>query len=486
MMSNPVIHTQPDEHIVAMFSTANLYPTLPAAYNSLLYHNPDVQVYLFIEHDKLPYKTPANVHVYNISQQTFFSPDSPSFRTRYTYMALLKATLTKLFPDASRAIVMDIDTITCGSISALWTYDLTHAYYAAVLEPHGTRIRGVPYANFGLVLFNLDKLRTEGEDDEIIQELNTHFHQYPEQDVFNMICGNRFDPLPADYNVTVPGFAVTGTPNRTIVKHYAGFHADVWTQFPLVRYWAEHTVPQPRYVVYAGDHRVQDMMIDSAKSLLCHSQVDKIFLLVDNDDIGKDLPPIFHCINVSSQQIFPPDCPNIISWYGYMTTLRAGLTRILPSYVERVLWLDPDTVVVDDLSDIWNYDIDNYYFAAVEEVRNHNHSHKPYYNAGVMLMNLKLMAENGIADEVINTINKVHYEHLEQDALNFVCTPRILPLPSRYSDSYVSAPTDRPIIKHFLAQAKNGFIPEVTPYCIPFEDIPNAWVNGQSLQDVVE
>ena len=142
-----------------------------------------------------------------------------------------------------------------------------------------------------------------------------------------------------------------------------------------------HTSPPPRYVVYAADHRVQDMMLLSAKSFLAHNTADKIFLLVDNDDIARNLPPVFQCINVSNQDVFPHDGPNIMQWYGYMTTLRAGLTRVLPLSVERVLWLDPDTIVMDDISDIWNYDLEQYYFAAVREVRNNDHTLKPYFNA---------------------------------------------------------------------------------------------------------
>lgn len=483
-MPAPVIHTAPGEHIVAMFSTRNLYPYLPAAYNSLLAHNPDVHVYLCIEDDTLPYEVPANVTPVNVSEQTFFSKIGPCYNTRYTYMAIMKATLTKIFPDASRAVVMDVDTITCGSISAMWDYDLTHAYYAAVIEPQGSQNRGVPYANFGFVLLNLAKLRTEGLDDAIIAELNTKYHAYPEQDAFSLICGNRWDPLDPAYNVTVPGFNITGHAERTIIRHFAGFHADTWPSFGIVQYWMTHTEPMPRYVVYAGNRRYYPLLINASKSLLYHSQVDKIFLLIEDDTIpGENLPPVFECINVSKQTIFPQDSPNVMPYYTYMTTLRAGLTRILPSYVDRVLWLDPDTVVVDDISDIWNYDLDHFFFAAVEEVRNHNHATKPYYNAGVMLMNLARFRKLGMDEKVINDINTIRYEHLEQDALNFNCSPYILALPSRYSDSFVSEPCERPIIKHFVAHSK-AYLPAASEkYArLSWDELPN----GQILQKVVE
>lgn len=470
MTNVPVIHTQPGEKIVAYFSTRNLYDVLPAAYNSLLAYTPDVHVYCFIEDDKLPFHTPKQVTCVNVTGQTLFPHDGPNYSTRYSYMILLKAALPKIFPDADRALIMDVDTIVCADISPLWIWDLSHAYFAAVKEPEGSRIRGIPYPNFGICMLNLSRLRSSGKDDEVIEKLNTRKFDFPEQDAFAMICGNRWDPLPPDYNDTKFGFDVTGTPNRTVVKHFAGFKD--WSDFDIVQYWLSHTSPPPRYVVYAGDRRVYDMMIASAKSLLFYTHVDKVFFLIEDDKFPLPLPDVFQCINVSRQSVFDHNGPNIMSWYGFMTTLRAGLTRILPSDIDTVLWLDPDTVVCDDISDIWNAEITHKYFAAVEEVRNHNHSLKPYFNAGVMLLNLRKFRDDGMDEKIINEINTVKYEHLEQDVLNYLCHMHTRKLPSRYSDSYVSEPCSNPRIKHFLANAKHLFWPEAKPYNdMPWDDI---------------
>ena len=459
---NPLIHTKPDEKIVTYFSTRNLYNVLPAAYNSLLAYTPDVHVYCFTEDDKLPFQVPKQVTCVNISGQTFFPHDGPNYSTRYSYMILIKAALTKIFPDADKALIMDVDTIVCDDISALWHWDLSHAYFAAVKEPAGSRIRGVVYPNFGVCMLNLKRLRTTGKDDDIINDLNTNKHDFPEQDAFALYCTNRWDPLPPDYNVTKFGFDVTGDPERTIVKHFAGFHD--WSDFEIVQYWLSHTTPPPRYVVYAGDHRVYDMMVSAAKSLLYHTHVDRIFFLTEHDTFPQPLPPIIQCINVSKQDVFQLSGPNIRTWYSFMTTLRAGLTRVLPSSIDRILWLDPDTIVCDDISDIWNAEIDHKYFAAVEEVRNHNHTLKPYFNAGVMLMNLRKFRNDGMDKKVIDEINTVKYEHLEQDVLNYLCHLHIRRLPSCYSESFVSAPCDHPRIKHFLAYAKPQFAPAAEPY----------------------
>lgn len=474
------IHTPFDAKIVTYFSTRNLYSALRAAYQSLHAHAPDAKVYCFIEDDGLPYPTPDYVTTINVSHQTFFPEAGPNYHSKYTYMILLKAALPKIFPDADLALILDVDTIVCDNISSLWFEDRPSdsAYFASVVEPEGSRIRGVPYPNFGVAMLNLRKLRKTHVDDEIIDYLNTKKLRYPEQDAFCEICGKWFDPLDPSYNVTDFGFNITGTPSRTRIKHFAGFSN--WDAFDIVRYWDTHTTPPPRYVVYAGDYRVHNMMVTAAKSLLLHTPVDKIFFLTDRDDFGK-LPDIIQLIDVSKQKIFPPSCPNIIPWYGYMTTLRAALTKLLPEDIDTVLWLDPDTIVVKNISDLWNTEITTRYFAAVEEVRNHNHTLKPYFNAGVMLMNLRKFRDTGMDNSVIREINTKKYEHLEQDVLNYLCFNHIRKLPAKYSASFVSEPCDDPCIHHFVSTAKPGFKPYEESFAnMPWESLPyvyGRWFN---------
>ena len=53
--------------------------------------------------------------------------------------------------------------------------------------------------------------------------------------------------------------------------------------------------------VYAGTRNVYNRMLSPAKSLLMHSNVDKIYFLIEDDDFPYDLPKEIECINVSNQ-----------------------------------------------------------------------------------------------------------------------------------------------------------------------------------------
>lgn len=450
------------QKIVVYLSTHHLYDVLPAAYNSLLAHTQVDHVYLLIEHDTLPFKLPANVSCVNVSGQTFFPKDGPNFNSPFTYMAMMKAALTKLFPDIDQLLILDVDTIVREDISSLWDIDLSDHYFAAVREPKMSDKLGYKYANFGVVMMNLKLLRETGMDDRVIHEINTVRHQCPEQDPFNIFCKGKWKELPNRYNDTrVAGNNLTNSHAESpAISHFAGIRT--WSLFDIVKQYL-YTGTDPRYVVLAGDRRYYKHLVNTAKSLLFHSPVDKIFFLIEDDTFPEPLPDIIQCINISGQKIFPLNGPNIQKHYSVMTTLRAGLSKLFPD-IDRILWLDPDMVVTDDISCIWNYDISNYYFAAVQEVRNNNHTKKPYYNAGTLLFNLAKYRADGMDDKVIHVINTKYYLNIEQDVLNFVCDGHIMDLPSIYNSSFVSQECKQPRILHFLSYAKPMLDKAIKPY----------------------
>lgn len=213
-----------------------------------------------------------------------------------------------------------------------------------------------------------------------------------------------------------------------------------------------------KIAVYMGDGRIYRMMETAAKSLLYHNKVDRVYFLIDNPAFPYELPKEIFCINVSRQKYFVPmeRNPNFHPTYGYMTWMRAALSKIFP-YEDRVLLLDPDTLVTGDITGLWETDLTDYYLAAVQETRNNNHTKVPYFNAGVMLMNLEKLRRDGMDDKLIYEINTVAYEHLEQDVINYLCDGKIMSLPSDYNCSFVTDPTPNAKIFHYLSRDKDKF-----------------------------
>ena len=207
--------------VVIYSGTKSVYYDMAAACNSLLYHTPEIdQVYLLTEDDKFPYRVlyPDKVKVMNVSGQKYFTPDSPNYNRRWSYMILLRSVYTELFPDEDLVLSMDIDTIVKHDISNIWLYDMQDYFLGGVREPIKSHKYGSLYINFGVVLMNLDLLRKSGIDRKAKELLQTKPYGLPEQDVFFQLCKGRIKELPSWWNTSV----VSYNNQDPYIYHYAG------------------------------------------------------------------------------------------------------------------------------------------------------------------------------------------------------------------------------------------------------------------------
>jgi lipopolysaccharide biosynthesis glycosyltransferase len=121
------------------------------------------------------------------------------------------------------------------------------------------------------------------------------------------------------------------------------------------------------------------------------------------------------------------------------------ISQYLPEYISKVLYIDSDTVVMNDISDLFDIDLADFYIAAVKDFSLQNRKQildipeeYNYFNAGVMLMNLALFRTNRIQDKMIDFVikniskNEVLWFH-DQDIFNAVLYDKILSLPYEYN-----------------------------------------------------
>lgn len=130
---------------------------------------------------------------------------------------------------------------------------------------------------------------------------------------------------------------------------------------------------------------------------------------------------------------------------GKATWYRALLPQLLPENLDRILFLDADLLALDALAPLWETDLSGHYLAAVTNVFQADHLFRAaqlgfdrpqsYFNAGVMLLDLKLMRRDGCA-EAMRRYGVAHAGDLmfrDQDALNVVLAGRRLPLHPRWN-----------------------------------------------------
>lgn len=123
---------------------------------------------------------------------------------------------------------------------------------------------------------------------------------------------------------------------------------------------------------------------------------------------------------------------------------RLLMANILPSDIDKILYLDSDIIVRGDLEELWTYDISNYVLGAVldqscDDIRNFNRIGLPplsdYYNSGVLLINLDFWRKQHIGEQCIHYINENATDILypDQDALNVITYNLWIKLPFQYN-----------------------------------------------------
>lgn len=133
-----------------------------------------------------------------------------------------------------------------------------------------------------------------------------------------------------------------------------------------------------------------------------------------------------------------------ISHTSVQTFYRLRIPSLLDC--DRCLYLDVDTIVLRDLSDLLTMDMGDAYIAGVRAAgyywppeRRQLHVERlgisafdQYVNAGVLLMNIAAMREDDIEDEFAKLLGR-DFESQDQDILNVACYGRIRLLPPRYN-----------------------------------------------------
>lgn len=115
-------------------------------------------------------------------------------------------------------------------------------------------------------------------------------------------------------------------------------------------------------------------------------------------------------------------------------------SRLLPDTLDRVLYLDPDILVLNSLRPLWETDLEGNLFAAAAHTgktelansvnRMRLNSGSDYYNSGVLLMDLAAARREIDPEEIFRYVAEHKKELLlpDQDLLNALYGRRILPL----------------------------------------------------------
>lgn len=230
--------------IIAICSTRNWYFYLATELYALFKHNEVKKVYLFIEDDNIPYLKDKRIEFININKtEKYIKEYSPNYKTKYSQMSYIRCYFSKILKE-KKVLYIDADAIVVDNIEELWDLDLKDKALAGVKESgewsKHLGIRGMDdkYINSGVLLMNLDYIRKENKDDEMIALLNNQYFAFPDQDVINIVCKDKIEYLSNIYNSAV----TTGVVDNAKIIHYIREHkgwikgsqrSDIWYRYFL-------------------------------------------------------------------------------------------------------------------------------------------------------------------------------------------------------------------------------------------------------------
>ena len=132
-----------------------------------------------------------------------------------------------------------------------------------------------------------------------------------------------------------------------------------------------------------------------------------------------------------------------LGYFSKENWLRIFLPELMPSE-DKVIYLDSDLIITDDLSPLWQIPLRDHPLAAVTNpfypfMAPHYRTvgiedARDYFNSGVLPMNLDLMRREGFADRIWDFARRnPELKASDQDALNVVCRDRWLRLHPRWN-----------------------------------------------------
>lgn len=114
--------------------------------------------------------------------------------------------------------------------------------------------------------------------------------------------------------------------------------------------------------------------------------------------------------------------------------------ELLPENLDKIIYIDPDILVINSLKEIWETDIRDFLFAAASHTGKTDMANNvnkirlgtdtDYYNSGFLLINLKRAREEIVPEEIFAYADR-NYKNLllpDQDILNAMYGDKVLPL----------------------------------------------------------
>lgn len=194
-------------------------------------------------------------------------------------------------------------------------------------------------------------------------------------------------------------------------------------------------------------------------ALFKHNEVSKVYLFIEDDNIPYLTDKRIEFINVNKlPEYINRYSPNYNTKYSQMSYIRCYFSKILNE--EKILYIDADAIVVDNIQKLWDIDLKDKALAGVHEGGEwSNHlgiegMDDKYINSGVLLINLDLIRKERLDQAMIKLLNNKRYAFPDQDVINVVCKDKIHYLSNIYNSTETTGMVEDAKIIHYIRERK--------------------------------
>ncbi len=235
---------------------------------------------------------------------------------------------------------------------------------------------------------------------------------------------------------------------------------------------------QPIVIVVACDNHYMPLLAGLIKSIeVNHKTEEHIHFFILDDGITRKnktrltdsvSPKIFTLHWVPMDQVIPAgmSIPYDNSSYPLIIHMRMFIPYFIPKEYEKVIYMDVDMIVNDDISKLWNTDLEGFTIAAIIDVRirKFGNSHAvenyrelgfapetKYFNTGLILMNTLQWRKDDLTPKIFQCIeeNRKFANYPDQYGLNVVFANNWLEIDTKWSWSAEEWNPDASLI-HFI------------------------------------
>lgn len=142
-----------------------------------------------------------------------------------------------------------------------------------------------------------------------------------------------------------------------------------------------------------------------------------------------------------------------------MTNLRLAFDKFVPQQVERLLYVDADTIICGRIDKLADYDMQGKMLGMVHDaygkiIADKEHEGEAYYNAGIILFDCVKWRRGMWRKKIIRYINDngAQFKHPDQDIYNILCKSEIICLPIRYNFQPIHQMHDDKIVRSHLGR----------------------------------